>query len=151
MVKGKPSFVGQQWEGLWPGSCRAWRPPRPALHCHQGWPDAGTWGTCALNPDWDMPLNDCDQVWPRGSHWIFLPVLPKSEASCSPRPQSYLRMSFSNKLGLRILFWALVYHCREGREQSLLSFTRLWSLGIAVKRGEGGGGEEASKFGRWCF
>ena len=41
-----------------------------------------------------------------------------------------------------------MYHCREGREQSLLSFMRLWSLGIAVKRGEGGGGEEASKFGR---
>jgi hypothetical protein len=45
-------------------------------------------------------------------------------------------MSLNSKLGLLILFWARVYHGRGGLEQSLLSFTGLYSPGIAAQRGE---------------
>lgn len=45
-----------------------------------------------------------------------------------------MRMSFNNKLGLLILFWVRVYHCREVLEQSLLSFTEGNSVGIAGRR-----------------
>lgn len=45
-----------------------------------------------------------------------------------------MRMSFNNKLGLLILCWVWVYHCREVLEQSLLSFAEVNSFGIAGKR-----------------
>lgn len=45
-------------------------------------------------------------------------------------------MSFTIKLGLLILGWVRVYHCREVPEQSLLSFAEVNSLGIAGRREE---------------
>lgn len=67
---------------------------------------------------------------------LILDAVDLEGSASGPGSCAYLQMFFINKLGLLILCWVRVYHCREVLEQSLLSFAEENSLGIAGRREE---------------
>lgn len=67
---------------------------------------------------------------------LTLDAVDLEGSASGPGSCAYLQMFFINKLGLLILCWVRVYHCREVLEQSLLSFAEENSLGIAGRREE---------------